>query len=50
MFELGGIRRSGLPALGALAKNPFAHIGGALDEFNALIFAGNQELNYPEVH
>jgi len=28
----------------ALPKNPSAHIGRALDEFNALIFAGNDRV------
>ena len=39
-----------LRSLRALAKHPFVHIGRALDEFNAFIFAANQEPNHPEIH
>jgi hypothetical protein len=49
MMELGGIRRPDLPSLGALAKHPLAHIGRALDEFNAIILAANQEPNNSKV-
>jgi len=37
-------------SLRALAKNPLAHIRRALNQFNALIFATNQETNRHEVH
>jgi hypothetical protein len=49
MIELGGIRRPDLPSLRALAKHPLAHLGRALDEFNAIILAANQEPNHPNV-
>jgi hypothetical protein len=39
-----------LPSLRALAKNPFAHIGRALNQFNALIFAPDQKTDHPEIH
>src|SRR5215470_566009 len=45
-----GIRRIGLRFLGTLANYPFAHVGRALHQFNALVFASDQELNHPEVH
>src|SRR5215469_3513354 len=39
-----------LHSLRALAKNPLAHIGRALNQFNALIFAANQETNCIQVY
>jgi hypothetical protein len=39
-----------LRTLRALANNPFAHIGRALDEFDALIFAANKEPNHLKIH
>src|SRR5206468_3040738 len=50
MIESGVIRRPGLRSLGALAKNPLAHVGRALYEFNALVFAADQEPNHRDVH
>src|SRR4030095_15709067 len=44
------IRRTGLRSLGALTKHPFANVGRALEELNALVFTANQELNHSEVH
>jgi hypothetical protein len=49
MTELDGIGRSDLPALRALAKHPLAHIGRALDEFNGVVLAANQEANDPNI-
>src|SRR5215471_17356180 len=48
----GSARLSVFPlhSLRALAKNPLAHIGRALNQFNALIFAANQETNRIQVH
>ena len=40
----------GLRSLGALAKNPFAHVGRASNQFNPNVFAANQKPNHPEVH
>ena len=37
-----------LPPL--FAKHPFPHIVSAFGEFNALVFAANQEPNHPEIH
>ena len=34
-------RRIGLPFLGTLEKYPFPHVGRALHQFNALVFAGD---------
>src|SRR5260221_14450234 len=44
------IRRLDLRSLGALAKNPLTHVGRALLQFNALLFAANQEPNHRYVH
>ena len=43
-------RFSGGHSFRSLAKNPLAHIGRALNQFNALIFTANQKSNHPEVH
>jgi hypothetical protein len=36
-------------SLGALAKNPLTHVGRALQQFNAVIFAPHQEMNHRDV-
>ena len=35
--------------LGALAKNPLTHVGRALQQFNAVVFAPDQEMNHCDV-
>src|SRR5215471_2641785 len=48
--RLGSVIPFPLHSLRAFAENPLTHIGRALNQFNALIFAANQEPNHHEVH
>jgi hypothetical protein len=41
---------AGLCSLGALAKYPLAHPERAFRQFNALVFASDEEANHTEVH
>lgn len=49
-FQSGGIGRPKLRSFNPLAEHPLAHIEGALYQFNALVFASDQEPNHHDVH
>ena len=50
LLPLANRLRARVRTLGALTKDPLAHVGRASRQFNALLFAANQEINCRHVH